>query len=202
MREVKFILPITGTPVSESPGHVYARRRLLDKFAGFTEQMVSGQWVDNDGRAVTDHSIQYTCAIDSRGQDIFRDIAVEAARLEGQTAVYVVDAAGKVGIIYPTKRAKTARIVRPNPAGSLSPHQRAIMHEPETARQPRVDEIWLSRDGLNKVLLIGPATDGTLYGRVIKGSYASPVAQILFNADGTHHAGFAGMDLVKLVATI
>lgn len=195
MREAKFILPF----VSVSKAHDYARSELLKAFGGYTMHVVSGAWQDGDGNAISDHSMQYIVAM-SGGFYKFRAIAIKAGRMAGQQAVYIVSPTGEAEIVDLIVPGYTAEAY----AYELATKPAEKEQEP---RRPQVDEVWKTRDGKNKVL-VTDRLNRNIFGRVIKGPYASPIAQLAFQPDGSYNTEHDGhriehyIDLVEYVTTI
>lgn len=115
MREASFILPVnfegrsttTVTPEND-PGHAYVRQALLDAFGGYTVAQCVGAWKDDQGVVHDDDSFRYTVAIRERQFIELRNIALEAARMERQLALYIVDTKGEAYIVDVGKPAELA----------------------------------------------------------------------------------------------
>lgn len=113
MREAKFILPLNG---GNGDGHNYARQALLKTFGGYSHHPIAGAWIDQQGEVDRDDSIQYVVAMTDNWVK-FRAIAMEAARLEQQKAVYIVSPAGGAEIVnLPHHAGRAVPPVPPAPA--------------------------------------------------------------------------------------
>lgn len=121
MREIKFILPFA--PDAEpgvNHGGDYAEAELLNAAGGFTVHEVFGAWLDEDRVKHTDKSLQFTVAIDEeRVLARVYAIAIAAARMNKQQALYWVNRDGETEII------------------SLGDAP-----SPATSQLPQVGEIW------------------------------------------------------------
>jgi hypothetical protein len=100
MREFVIIMP-KAKPDRQNPdglGVHYLRANLLNYFGGYTEEAVSGAWLDPAGTVHRDHSIRFTVAIRTAValHGVLRKLAIRAGELAGQQCVYVRDPDGQV----------------------------------------------------------------------------------------------------------
>lgn len=182
MREAKFILPVGNG----GAGHEYAKQALLNAFGGYTRHAVCGAWTDAAGNTVYDQSVQYVVGMDVSGTIKFREIAMEAGRLEKQQAVYIVNQNGYAEIVDIV--VKTTPAEHPSNEGTGLPDRIVRPDKNNGENLPvQLGDLWKTRDG-TYVRIVAKRTSGKAHGEVLDGSKTSG-STIVYEA----HDGYVDM---------
>lgn len=187
MKEARIILPSVSFDA-----HNYLQKALIELAGGYTKTNVTGCWKDAKGATVYDTSIAYDVAAQPNADAMLelRRVAVEAACIAGQEAVYVRDCNGEVNVL------------------PVAPPFAAAAKAPVAERPIGAGEIWKTRDGSH--VLTGKANQKTrlIRARILKLAEASPFrrdddvdvtsdGRVAFSSTITHP-----LDLVRFVCKL
>jgi hypothetical protein len=162
MREARIILPSVSFDATN-----YLQKALISLAGGYTKTNVTGCWKDAKGTKVYDTSIAYDVAVQPNAYSMLelRRIAVEAARIAEQEAVYVRDCNGEVNILP----------VEPDEdAAEALTKAFAVPPAPTAQRPVKEGEVWKTRDGSHVLTVKANPKTRLIRAHIIKLAEASP----------------------------
>lgn len=91
MIRATFMVPTYDNDGQQFPEEVmeHVRSMVIEKFGGYTSDMVQGAWADADGRVYYDENIRYTITMDQEKVTELKEMLVYFKDLLRQEAMYL-----------------------------------------------------------------------------------------------------------------